>query len=172
MTVPTNVGERRTQLAAELEHHAIRMRTRADQARRKSGVLMALGLLCSIAAALLGFFTSTPAKVVGGIALLPPLIAFIAVNMKLDGQGSWFARKSNALQSLRLRLLYQLPLEPTADHIAVVANAYGELNIVMQKEWDETLRFNWSGLSREHPTSQSTESSTVPNPVGLGPAKK
>jgi len=170
MPVPTNVIERKTDLAAELELHAIRLRKLADRDRQVCTVLMVLGLSCSIAAAILGFFFSkVPSNVVGGIALLPPLIAFVAVSMKYDGKGSWFSRKSNGLQALRLRLLYELPLEPTADHVAAISSDYRDLNIIMQKEWDETLRFNWGGLSREHSTSLPTESSATPNSAAPKP---
>ncbi len=110
--------------------------------------LTVVSVLCSVIAAGLGFFTSQSSRLVGGIAILTPLIAYVAVNLKLEGKASWHHRKSNALLALVSKLRYELPEEPTAEQIAAVSKAYDALNLVMQREWDATLSFNWSGLTR------------------------
>ena len=110
--------------------------------------LMVLSVLCSVTAAGLGFFTSQSSRLVGGIAILTPLIAYVAVSLKLEGKASWHHRKSNALYALSSRLRYELLEEPTAEQIARVSKAYDALNLAMQREWDATLSFNWRGLMR------------------------
>lgn len=148
MTWSPELEKRRDRLAEILERHATQTRRRARWNHRTSMTLMVLSVLCSVTAAGLGFFTSQSSRLVGGIAILTPLIAYVAVNLKLEGKASWHHRKSNALRALGSRLRYELPEEPTAAEIAEVSKAYDALNVTMQREWDATLSFNWRGLGR------------------------
>ncbi|HTP69979.1 MAG TPA: hypothetical protein VMJ35_13810 [Dongiaceae bacterium] len=148
MTLSQELERRRETLAAILEGHAIKTRRRARWNHRTSMALMVLSVLCSATAAGLGFFTTQSSRLVGGIAILTPLIAYVAVNLKLEGKASWHHRKSNALYALSSRLRYELPEQPAADQIADVSKAYDALNVAMQREWDSTLSFHWTGLSR------------------------
>ena len=148
MTWSPELEKRRGRLADVLEGHATQTRRRARWNHRTSMTLMVLSVLCSVTAAGLGFFTSQSSRLVGGIAILTPLIAYVAVNLKLEGKASWHHRKSNALRALSSRLRYELPEEPTAEEIAEVSKAYDTLNVTMQREWDATLSFNWRGLGR------------------------
>ncbi len=148
MSLSPELEKRRDRLAEILERHAIRTRRRARWNHRTSMALMVLSVVCSVTAAGLGFFTSQSSRLVGGIAILTPLIAYVAVNLKLEGKASWHHRKSNALLALSSRLRYELPEEPTAEQIAAVSRSYDALNLRMQREWDATLSFNWSGLTR------------------------
>ena len=148
MTSSPELEKRRDQLTEILERHAIRTRQRARWNHRTSMTLMALSVLCSVTAAGLGFFTSQSSRLVGGIAILTPLIAYVAVNLKLEAKASWHHRKCNALLALSSRLRFELPEEPTAEQIAAVSQGYDAVNLAMQREWDATLSFNWSGLRR------------------------
>lgn len=116
---------------------------------RLSVTLMNIALGCSVAAAIIGIFFNVSPKIVGGIAVLPPLIAYIAVNLKLEGKSSWHYRKREALSALRSRLLYQQPEVPSADNIAAIAKSWEELNLKMREEWDRSLTLNWSGIQNQ-----------------------
>lgn len=124
-------------------------------------VLFMVGALgCSVAAAVLGFFTQVPSKVVGGIAVLPALITFVAVNLKFEAKNSWHARLYDGLNTLRSRLMYQHPEVPTLDQVARIALERDELEIKMQAEWDRSLLLNWTGLSSKHPSGGQSAGSS------------
>ena len=162
MTLSAELEKRRERLAEVLDRHALQTRKRARWNHRTAMALMVLSVLCSVTAAGLGFFTSQSSRLVGGIAILTPLIAYVAVNLKLEGKASWHHRKSNALRALCSRLRYELPEEPTAEEIANVSKAYDALNVVMQREWDATLSFNWRGLNRPEIGTGATASGAAP----------
>jgi hypothetical protein len=126
--------------------------------------LMVAALGCSVAAGAMGFFTKYSSKVVGGFAVLPALIAYMAVNLKCEAKNSWHARRADGLDKLRTQLLYE-PLEnPTLEQIALVAKGRVELEERMQKEWDGNLLLSWSGFGRSA-TLQPTESSGARAPA-------
>ena len=115
-------------------------------------VFMGLALGCSIAAAVMGFFfPQIGSKAVGGIALLPALIAYVAGTLKFEGKNSWHARLYDGLNTLRSRLLYQLPDPPSIDQIARIASERDQLEIQMQAEWDRALLLSWTGVVRQNP---------------------
>lgn len=123
---------------------------------------MILALLATVITAIIGVFSVVSSKVVGAMALIPSLIAFAAVNLKLDGKSSWHYRKADALDALRSELLYQLPEVPTVADVRAIDVARIDLTKHMQEEWDRTLALNWSGLmNRAHHVSQSNGSSEV-----------
>jgi hypothetical protein len=144
--MPEVIGRKRA-LTQELDGQIAYSENKAICNHWISLILMLVALGCSVTAAIIGIFLSVSSKIVGGIALLPPLIAYGVVNMKFDGKSSWHYRKSKMLSSLRSRLLYQQPEAPTVDNIAAIARERDELDLKMQAEWDKTLVFNWSGMS-------------------------
>src|SRR3974377_1380458 len=146
MTLPPELEKRRDTLGGILEGHAVKTRRRARWNHRTSMTLMVVSVLCSVTAAGLGFFTSQSSRLVGGIAILTPLIGYVAVNLNLEGKASWHHRKANALYALSSRLRYELPEDATAGEVAAVSKAYDALNVAMQREWDSTLSFNWAGF--------------------------
>ncbi|MGB6193145.1 MAG: hypothetical protein WBF42_11800 [Terracidiphilus sp.] len=115
-----------------------------------------------MAAGVMGFFTNYSAKMVGGFAVLPTLIAFIAVNLKCEAKNSWHARRADGLERLRSQLIYEQPEEPTLTQVALVAKGKTELEAKMQKEWDDRLVLNWNGFARQGHTEKALpiESST------------
>ena len=115
-----------------------------------SVTLMVLALGCSVGAAISGIFFNVSPKIVGGLAALPPLIAFVAVNLKLEGKEAWHYTKQSKLDAIRSRLLYQLPEFPSADNIAAMASLRDEVNGEMQDEWKNNLRMNWNSIGRSH----------------------
>jgi hypothetical protein len=66
--------------------------------------LMILAVGCSFAAAAVGLLLDSRGKIAGGLAILPPLIAFIAISLKLDGKSSYHYRKRDALEALHKSL--------------------------------------------------------------------
>jgi hypothetical protein len=162
---------RKTELNDELYDAVGYSESKAVGNYRLSLALMALALSCSLAAGVLGIFTSVPSKIVGGIAVLPPLIAYIAVNLKLEDKSSWHYRKGHALRVLKSRLMYQLPEAPTVDNVAAIADERDKLHVRMQEEWERSLRFNWAAIMQA-PKSQSSGSSSTPTHAPPNPQSK
>jgi hypothetical protein len=173
MTQSSEVQKRIVALDGELKDAARQQSRYARRAYCSSQLLIGLSLSCSITAAICGIVFHVSPEIVGGIAALPPLVAFIASNLKLDLRENWYYRKTSVLETLRSRLLYQLPEVPTVDNVAAIAAARDKLEIEMQTEWYETItRAIFANMSKVAPTSRSTESSGVPSPVKQVPEAK
>ena len=137
---------RKAALVKELEDEIKKTFRSAKGSHHLSLGLMVLALSCTVVSAVGGIFFRVRSDVVGGIAALSPLVAFIAVNLKLEEKCSWHYRRKDALAALRSRLLYQMPINPTVDDIAAVAEARDILTRDLQKEWEKHLSLNWSGI--------------------------
>lgn len=149
MEIAEELLKRKEDLSKELDRAISQESHLAHLNHRFSVCFMVAALSCSVSAAILGFWTDVSSKVVGGLAILPALIAFVAVNLKLERKSSWHYRKRDGLQALRSRLLYQQPVSPSADNIAAIAEAWDKLNQQMQEEWDKDMALNWSGLQTQ-----------------------
>jgi hypothetical protein len=165
MAISQEVTARKTALALELEAAKRRAEGNGKSAYLWSQFLFMLALACSVAAAITGLFSTVSAKIVGGIAALPPIIAFVATNLKLEARSRWHYKKSYGMDALRSRLLYQLPEEPTTDNISAIALDRDKLNALMEIEW-QPLQSDFGGLLKPKSTTtpQSTESSAAPTP--------
>lgn len=166
MPISPEVAKRIAALTQELDEGIHRTWAKARNAYIWSQALVIMALLCSVAAAVSGIFFLVPAKIVGGIAALPPLIAYVAANLKLETRSSWHYRKVNGLSALRSRLLYQLPEEPSADNVAAVASDLNKLDEGMQEEWEKTVTVNWTEILKQKATlvsDLSGGSSATPN---------
>src|ERR1700675_1815415 len=121
--MPTSdaITKRINDLDAELLAVAAREKSLAKSAYLWSQGLFIAALLCSVAAAICGLFFNISGKIVGGIATLPPIIAFVATNLKLEARSSWHYKKYYVLQALHSRLVFQLPENPTADNVSSIA---------------------------------------------------
>jgi predicted component of type VI protein secretion system len=149
MPISPEVVKRKEELASELILTAQREHRLARSAYLWSQALFVLALCCSVAATICGVFFSVSGKITGGIAALPPLIAFLAINLKLDGRASWHYRKAGALRRLHSRLTFQQPEELSVNHIAAVADARDNLVDEMQAEWDRTLTSNFNEIMKQ-----------------------
>jgi len=141
--------DRKAKLSAELAAGRERECALGRHAYIWSQCLFTLALLCSVGAAICGLFFNASGRVVGGIAALPPLIAFLAVNLKLEERANWHYRKSNIFEALNSRLAYQLPETPTADNIAAIARDRDRAVAEMEVEWERTKSANWSQMLRQ-----------------------
>jgi hypothetical protein len=157
---------RKRDLTHELEVRCAEELKWAKWNHRGSVLCMVLALSCSVIAGILGFFCpQVGSKVVGGFALLPPLVAFVAVNLKFEGKNSWHARLYDSLNTLRSRLLYQQPETPSLDQVAEIAKRRDDLEIKMQDEWDRSLLANWTGMLKQHQAvHQSADPSAIQDP--------
>jgi hypothetical protein len=107
--------------------------------------LITIAILSSIVAGLGGItllFINHP-RILGTLALMPGIMAFIAGTMKFQDKASRHARYKEGLRELRQRLVYQLPEFPTADNVAAIAADLSILQGRMQKE-REALAFNFA----------------------------
>lgn len=143
------LSDRKTQLSAELQSGREKECTLGRNAYIWSQSLFTAALLCSVAAAVCGLFFDVSGKIVGGIAALPPLIAFVAVNLKLEERANWHYRKSNMFESLNSRLRYQLPEIPSADNIAAIARDRDKAVADMESEWEHIKATNFSEMLKQ-----------------------
>ena len=107
-------------------------------------ILMIVALISSIAAGLGGLAFGWTAQRTGAIAFIPGAIAVIAATMKFEGKSNWHYRKLYGFNSLKSRLLFELPLAPSVDHIAAISKERRELITEMEKEWEAVLSLSWS----------------------------
>jgi hypothetical protein len=158
MDETSEATRRQLDLAKDLEAEIAYAKAKAVCNHRISLGVMLAALACSVAAAVGGVFCGVRSQIVGGIALLPPLLAYAAINMKFDGKSSWHYRKVYSLQSLLSRLLYQLPEHPTVDNVAAIAHERDSIHVQMQSEWDRTLAFNWGGIEKHNKAAEGVRS--------------
>lgn len=164
IAMSTEAIRRRDALVRELESDIWRELWLARSCHWGSLLFLFSLLAASVLAGALGFFTNTPSKTIGGIAILPPLIAYVAVNVKLEAKNSWHARMVDGLRRFRSRLVYELPEFPALEQIAEIAKKRQEFEEIMQAEWDKTLLVDWTGILKRHPsTLQSNVSLRDPN---------
>jgi hypothetical protein len=152
-------------LDAELQQEIERTRRRADQAHWLATILMALGIIASFAAGLLGLTKSLDASQVGALALLPGAIGIFGGAFKPDKRASWHYRKADALRMLRDKLIYSLPLPPTPEKIDALIKERAEGTTSMQEEWDELFVLDWTGILKPHARVHT------PNPRGRTPSQ-
>ena len=165
MSPSPEVQRRISALDNELRSTAASEGRRATRAYLVSQTFVFLALGCSIAAAICGVFFKVSPRIVGGLAALPPLVAYLAANFRFDVRENWYYRKSVALEGLRSRLQYQLPEEPTVENVAAIAAARDKLVASMQAEWYETITKGlFENLGRSRITPRSSESSSAPSP--------
>jgi hypothetical protein len=175
MDTSVAINKRRQQLGHELTEDIRDSRKNAKVNHLTSVVLMVIALLCSVVAAVFGLILKEP-KTSGALAILPPLIAFIVTNLKLDGKACWYFNRVNAFEALRSRLLYELPEPPSADNIAAVSHDRTIVVETLEKDWDQHLMLDWSALSKPPTVTgvkpQSTESSGDPHPAKPDPEEE
>jgi hypothetical protein len=143
-------------LAHELQQASDQESRSATTSYYSSQTMLLLSLGCSVVAAIGGIFLHFPGPTVGGVAALPPLIAYVASSFRLEIRQNWYYRKAVALDTLRSRLLYQLPEEPTVENVSAIAEARDKLVADMQKEWYETITKNF--LAFKPPESSKPQS--------------
>jgi hypothetical protein len=107
-------------------------------------VLMLIALGSSAAAGLGGLAWNWSPQRTGAIALIPGVVAVIAATMKFEGKSNWHYRKLYGFSSLKSRLLYELPLQPSADNIAGLSEERRDLIKEMEREWEAVLSLSWS----------------------------
>jgi len=163
MPVSEQIAYRINLLDSELVKERDKAYGLAKSAYLWSQFLFTAAILCSVAAAICGLFFNLSGKAVGGIAALPAILAFIAVNLKLEARASWHYRRAYEMNELHSRLLYQLPETPTADNVAAIAKDRDTVINKMHDEWDKTITVNWAEMLKQRqslPKPQSNEPPT------------
>lgn len=170
MPISDALAHRINELDSEMMAVAAKERGLATSAYLWSQGLFILALVCSVAAAVCGIFFDVSAKVVGGIAALPPLIHFCASNLKLDARFGWHYRKYYAMVALHSRLRFQLPEEPTADNVAAIAKDRDHIVEVLEDDWKKTAATSYGEILRQAESSVKAQSSGTS--AGQGPAAR
>jgi hypothetical protein len=149
-----------TELSKELETDAADEGFRATRAYIISQSFLILALGCSVAASVCGVVFQLSPRLVGILAAIPPVVAYIATAYRFSARESWYYRKSVALNALRSRLMYQLPEEPTVDNVAAIAAARDKLESGMQREWHDTITMGiFDSFDRQNARNRADRSS-------------
>src|SRR5947209_4442665 len=119
--------------------------------------LMIIVIISSVAAGLGGLAFGWSAHLTGSIAFIPGALAVIAATMKFEGKSNWHYRKLYGFNSLKSRLLYELPLEPSVDNIAALSKERRDLIKEMEKEWEAVLSLSWSQFKPHQNTKSGSE---------------
>jgi hypothetical protein len=130
----------RKELEATIEHY----RRRVRRLYQINVTLMTLTILASTLAGIAGLTGFLGAKAVGVIALVPAYISLFATTLKLQGKGNSHYRRKDALQLLRRRLIYEIPLNPTETDVKEISRAWSVLTDRMNDEWEQSLQFDWA----------------------------
>jgi hypothetical protein len=144
MTVNFDLQSRADGLEQQLNDDIRYEKTRAVGDYWLALILMVIALVSSAAAGLGGLAFGWTAQHTGAVAFIPGAIAVIAATMKLEGKSNWHYRKLYGFNSLKSRLRYELPLEPSVDHIAAISKERRELITEMEKEWEAVLSLSWT----------------------------
>jgi hypothetical protein len=104
---------------------------------------MVIALGCTVAAGVSGMLLDR-GRWAGGLAVLPPLIAYVAISLKLQGKAQWHRRMEGQLRALKSRLKYELSEFPTADQIAAISKSQREMEESMREDWKKHLGFEWA----------------------------
>jgi len=153
LATSSEIQRRMEALALELKQAANEESHRATISYFSSQTAIIVSLGCGVLAAIIGGVFDMYPRAVGGIAALPPLIAYLATSFRLELRQNWYYRKAARLDALRSRSLYQLPEEPTAEHISAIAAARDKLVIDMQHEWYETITKNFLEFKANPPAN-------------------
>ena len=149
------IQKRVASLSSELENTINHYRRLAKETYRLKAALMVLTVGFSLVGGIAGLSEVIGAKLAGMLALLPGLLAVFSTTMRFQAKANQHYRRKDALEILRHRLLYELPLSPTEADIAAVSQEWGELTNQMNDEWERSLQFDWAhfaanGRGRPH----------------------
>lgn len=87
---------RKNALQNDLDNVIKRSFKKARGNYRLSLFFMTAALGCSVGAGIFGVIAHMP-RAAGALALMPPLIAFVVANLKLDGKTGWHYRRIEML---------------------------------------------------------------------------
>jgi hypothetical protein len=146
MPIDAELQARKDGLLKELIAQMERENGRAMQTHWIAMVLMLVALSCGAIAGVGGLAKCLSQTSLGILALIPAAIAVAVGQFKPQGRSSWHYRKANEFAALRSRLIYQLPADFNADHIAAIAKDRDTLIKRMQDEWDKEFQFNWTAF--------------------------
>jgi hypothetical protein len=82
-----------------------------------------LTILVSAAATLAGA-VKTDSRIVGGLAAVPGILTLGASTLRLNERAAWFFMRKEMISGLRRRLLYELPVDATADNVAAISKSW------------------------------------------------
>jgi hypothetical protein len=156
----TEVERRKEELVNSLQSD---MRYALNKARifeYSRGTLMGLGLASTVIASVVGIFTVTSSKTVGGIAALYAVFTSVIAALKLDSAIDKYRRKFYGFRKLLSRANWELPEEFTIEDVAAISRDRSRLNDEIQNEQEGNTGKNSTSI-----TPQSNVSSAAPNPA-------
>ncbi|HJS84912.1 MAG TPA: hypothetical protein VJ779_05585 [Acetobacteraceae bacterium] len=125
----------RAQLEAERRRYLRSARTNYYWVQAMSWGSSAAG----IAAAVLGLVPLDKVEKwqVGVLAAISTALVTASRQLGLQQKANWHYRKVDRLKGLQRRLLYELPISPTADNLAAISRAWSALDSEMTREWED-----------------------------------
>ena len=106
--------------------------------------LLWVSSITGIAAAVLGLvpFDKIEKWEIGILAAISTALISARQQLGLQQKSNWHFRKVDRLKQLQKRLVFELPVSPSADELAAVAGAWSALDIEMTKEWEHITTEN------------------------------
>jgi hypothetical protein len=146
MNEPSEIQKRINSLRSEIEQLSTFHKRMGLADHWISVWLMIITLASSIGAGIGGIFMNFSSQATGGLALLPGLMAIVASNLKFQGKSNWHFRKTEAVDGLLHKLIYELPIDPVAQDVAAVSAALTKTKQEFLKEWEKTFQHNWDNF--------------------------
>jgi len=139
-------ANRRTEeLDEELTKAVSRHRVIGNFYRNSSLLLMVIAVFCSVGATIAGIGYGN-GHLAGSLSLVPPLLAFAAVNLKLDARAKWYRRKEHSLAALLRRLRFEMPDPASPDQIALISRERSVLEIDLLEEFEAKCTLGWGNI--------------------------
>lgn len=138
MTEPSDAHDRQRELSVELAGDTKRALTNGRRNYSFAYALRFLVVISSIAAAVAAFL-KIEATVVGSLAVIPAIVAFLSSNMKFQDRANWHYRISHAFDGLRQELSYEGPEPLTASYVAAISKRKRDMQTAMEVEWQASF---------------------------------
>jgi hypothetical protein len=143
------IDQKLKKLLEELEQVGKRQLTLARWSHWLNVSAMVLTLLTTGAAVAYGLYPGAQAKYTAGLALVPGGIALLASTLKFQQKCDWHYRRYNGLMALVRAIKFELPEQPTQEHITAISRAFGQLEVDMENMWEQNVSFKWTRFLKE-----------------------
>lgn len=141
------IRERVALLSSNLKDAGDHYRRLAKRTYRLNAAIMVLTVGLSLVGGIGGLTGVIGARLAGAFALLPGLLAVFSTTMKFQAKANQYYRRKDALQLLRNRLLFELPVSPNEADVAAISHEWGELTNRMNDEYERSLQFEWANFA-------------------------
>jgi hypothetical protein len=143
------IDQKLKKLLEELEQASNRQLALARWSHWLNVSAMVLTMLTTGAAVAYGLYPDAKAKYTAGLALVPGGIALLASTLKFQQKCDWHYRRYNGLMALVRAIKFELPEQPTQEHITAISKALSQLEVDMENMWEQNVSFEWTRFLKE-----------------------